>query len=58
MRAYRVSVAVFAGLFVLIGLALVGRTAAAGGGGLGFVLGALFTALGSARLWLLLRKGR
>ncbi len=57
MRAYRIAVAVFSAVFVLIGLALIARTAAEGGGEVGFVLGALFTTLGTARLWSL-RRGR
>jgi hypothetical protein len=49
---YSVTVLVFAGLFVAIGLALLVRTAAAGGGVVGYVLGALFIALGVARFTL------
>jgi hypothetical protein len=37
---------------VAIGFALLGRTAAAGGGVVGFVVGALFIVLGVARLTL------
>jgi hypothetical protein len=49
MRAYSVAIVVFSVLFVGIGLALLVRTAAAGGGIVGYVLGALFIALGVAR---------
>ncbi len=49
---YSVTVLVFAGLFVAIGVALLVRTAAAGGGVVGYVLGALFIALGVARFTL------
>jgi hypothetical protein len=49
---YSVTVLVFAGLFVAIGLALLVRTAAAGGGVVGYVLGALFIVLGVARFTL------
>jgi hypothetical protein len=42
--------------FVGIGLALLARTAAEGGGALGFTLGGLFVALGVARLTLALRR--
>jgi hypothetical protein len=49
VRAYSVAIVVFAVLFVGIGLALLVRTAAAGGGVVGYVLGALFVALGVAR---------
>ena len=45
---------------VAIGVALVVRTLAAGGGGLalGIVLGVLFVAAGGARLYLQARQGR
>lgn len=49
MRAYSIAVLVFSGLFVAIGVVLLVRTAAAGGGVVGFVLGALFVVLGVAR---------
>jgi hypothetical protein len=48
----------FALLFVGIGIALLAVTAAAGGGSVGYVLGALFVALGVARLTLQRRTGR
>ncbi len=57
MRWYRSTVVVFAVLFVAIGVALLVRTAAAGGGVVGFVLGALFIALGVGRLTLARRRG-
>jgi hypothetical protein len=47
---YRWSVVVFSIVFVGIGVALLARTAAEGGGVVGFVLGGLFIALGVARL--------
>ena len=50
MRAYHVSVIVFSLVFVGIGVALLVVTAANGGGAVGFVLGALFLALGAGRL--------
>ncbi len=43
---------VFAAIFVAIGVALLVRTAAAGGGVIGYVLGALFIVLGVARFTL------
>ena len=49
MKAYSAAILVFSLLFVGIGLALLVRTAAAGGGIVGYVLGALFVALGVAR---------
>jgi hypothetical protein len=54
---YRGVVAVLALVFVAIGIALLAVTAANGGGVLGFLLGAMFIALGIGRLTLL-RKGR
>jgi hypothetical protein len=48
-------VAVLAVTFVGIGVALLAVTAAHGGGVLGFLLGALFIALGVGRLTLLFR---
>jgi hypothetical protein len=58
VRAYRVAVMVLAVLFVAIGVALLVVTSAEGGGVLGYLLGALFVALGAGRLTLLLRGGR
>jgi hypothetical protein len=52
MKPYSVAVVVFSVLFVSIGVALLVRTAAAGGGLVGYVLGALFIALGVARFTL------
>ena len=52
MKPYSVAVLVLAVLFVVIGIALLARTAAAGGGVVGYVLGALFVALGVARFTL------
>jgi hypothetical protein len=46
---YSVTVLVFAAIFVAIGVALLIRTTAAGGGVVGYVLGGLFIALGIAR---------
>ena len=45
-------VLVFAAIFVAIGIALLVRTTAAGGGVIGYVLGALFIVLGVARFTL------
>lgn len=58
MRAYRAAVIVLAVVFVGIGIALLAATTAEGGGVLGYVLGAMFVALGAGRLTLLLRGGR
>ena len=56
MRPYSVVVIVFSALFVAIGVALLVRTAAAGGGVVGYVLGALFIVLGVARFTLERRR--
>ena len=52
MRPYSVAVMMFAAIFVAIGAALLVRTTAAGGGVIGYVLGALFIVLGVARFTL------
>ena len=52
MTFYRWAVAIFSLVFVGIGIALLVRTAAEGGGVVGFLLGALFIALGVGRLTL------
>ena len=54
---YRRAIYVFSGLFVLIGVALLVVTAANGGGLVGFVLGALFVALGVGRIQLERKRG-
>jgi hypothetical protein len=58
MKLYATAVLVLALVFVGIGFALLAVTAANGGGVLGFVLGALFVALGVGRITLLRRGGR
>jgi hypothetical protein len=47
------------GLMVFLGLAIVVRTVAAGGGAaaIGVLIGALFVFAGAGRLWVLLRSG-
>ena len=52
---HRTGTAIFAGAFICIGFALLIVTAVHGGGFVGFLLGGLFIAAGSARLYLLLR---
>jgi hypothetical protein len=48
-----VTTTVFSGLLVLLGLAIIVRTVAAGvGGGLGLLIGALFIVAGGLRLYL------
>ncbi len=50
MTFYRWTVVIFSMVFVGIGVALLIRTAAEGGGVVGFLLGGLFIALGVGRL--------
>jgi len=50
---YRRSVLIFGVVAILIGFALLIQTARQGGGSFGYILGALFVVLGSARLWIL-----
>jgi len=50
MTFYTRAVVIFSIVFVVIGIALLARTAAEGGGVVGFVLGGLFIALGVGRL--------
>ena len=50
MTFYRWTVVIFSMVFVGIGVALLARTAAEGGGVVGFLLGGLFIALGVGRL--------
>jgi hypothetical protein len=57
MRYYRYGVAALAVTFVCLGFALLVVTAVHGGGAVGFLLGALFIALGAGRLTLLRRRG-
>jgi hypothetical protein len=56
MRIYRTAIVVFSVAFVTIGFALLARTAAEGGGVVGYLLGGLFVALGAGRLTL--ERGR
>ena len=56
MTSYRWAVAVFSLAFVGIGVALLVRTAAEGGGVVGFLLGGLFIALGVGRLTMLRKR--
>jgi hypothetical protein len=56
MRLYRIAVVVFSSAFVAIGFVLLARTAAEGGGVVGFLLGSLFVALGVGRLTLERRR--
>jgi hypothetical protein len=57
MKLYRIAVVVLSVVFIALGFALLVRTAAEGGGVVGFVLGALFIALGAGRLTIERRRG-
>jgi uncharacterized membrane protein HdeD (DUF308 family) len=52
-RAYRRAVLVFGLLAIGLGFAALVKTAYEGGGTVGYVLGAMFVVLGTARLYLL-----
>lgn len=56
MSRYRRAVVVFSIVFIAIGVALLVRTAAEGGGAVGFLLGGLFVAFGAGRLTLAVRR--
>jgi hypothetical protein len=56
VRAYRLGVAVFAVIFIGIGIAFFVVTSVHGGGAFGYVLGTLFVALGAGRLYLLRKR--
>jgi hypothetical protein len=56
MSAYRYGVALFAVVFIGIGLALLVVTTLHGGAAFGYLMGALFIALGIGRLYLLRRR--
>ncbi len=52
-QAHRTATRILSLIMIGIGIAIVVRTAlAGGGGGLGFLLGAMFVALGGGRLYL------
>lgn len=57
-QLHRSSTRVMSAVLVLIGLALIVRTLAAGGGAIatGVILGVLFVAAGAGRLWLQERR--
>jgi len=52
-QIYRRAVLVFALTAIVLGFAILVRTAYEGGGTLGFAVGVLFVALGTARIYLL-----
>ena len=53
---HRRLILVFGVVTIVLGIALLVETAAAGGGSVGFVLGLLFIGLGVGRLYLLRRR--
>ena len=55
-QVYKRSVLVFGVLAIVLGFAILVRTAYEGGGTVGFAVGGLFVALGAARLYLLRRQ--
>ena len=55
-RIYGRSVLVFGLVAVGLGIALLAETVAQGGGSTGYLVGVLFLALGSGRLYLLRRR--
>jgi hypothetical protein len=55
VRAYRAGIVVFALVFVGLGVALLAVTVARGGG-VGYLMGPLFIALGLGRLYLVRRR--
>ena len=57
MRAHAAVTQVLAVVTMLLGVALLARTLAAGGGQVGVLVGLLFVGLGAGRLYLA-RKGR
>jgi hypothetical protein len=56
VKHYRYAVYAFGGIFVVVGWAILIRTALAGGGATGYLFGALFIALGSGRIYLQRRR--
>ncbi len=52
MKPYTIAIFVFSAVFVVLGVALLVRTASEGGGLVGYVIGALFIVLGVARFTL------
>ncbi|HVS86121.1 MAG TPA: hypothetical protein VHD91_10860 [Gaiellaceae bacterium] len=56
MSFYRLTTLAFGLISIALGLALVIRTAQAGGGSVGYLLGLLFLALGVGRIYLARRR--
>lgn len=60
MGAHRTVTMTLSAILIAIGIAMIARTIAQGGGpaAYGVVVGACFVAAGGARLWLAIRGGR
>lgn len=58
-NVHRTGTIIMSGLLVLIGVTIVARTIASGGGALavGLILGVLFVLAGAGRLWVALKQG-
>jgi hypothetical protein len=56
VKAYRTGVLLMGTVFVALGFAILIQTARHGGGTTGYLMGALFTALGAGRIVLLRRR--
>ena len=56
MSFYKRSVLVLGLISIVLGVAFLAETAAAGGGSVGYVLGVMFIGLGVGRLYLLRRR--
>ena len=52
MKPYTIAIFIFSAVFVALGVTLLVRTVSAGGGLVGYVVGALFIVLGVARFTL------
>jgi hypothetical protein len=52
VKPYSIAIFVFSAVFVVLGVTLLVRTVSAGGGLVGYVVGALFIVLGVARFTL------
>ena len=57
-RVYAGSVRILSLVMLGLGVAILVRTIAAGGGSVGILLGLAFVGVGAARLWLASRMGR
>jgi hypothetical protein len=56
-ESYRRVASIMAATIAILGFAILIRVAIEGGGSVGYVVGALFVALGAGRLYLLMKRG-